>query len=181
MSLTNLINDNLKFAISQISVTLTTKIQILGSAQFGNLSSDGTTVTIPDLTGLDTSATHVRVSGAFDSEYNGTFAIQSISSTSVSYLATGPVRNTFGCQVEVGIIFSYSANKQDVDSSFEIFEDGREAIVDTKFYIAKSEYSTLPSKGEILNDGTSNFKVVSIQDDAVGVARRLDCASEFQR
>ncbi len=106
MSLTNLINDNLKFAISQISVSLTTE------------PSNGET---------------------------------------------------------------YSANKQDAESSFEIFEDGREENIDTKFYIARSEYTSLPSKGSILTDGTTSFKVMSIHDDAVGVTRRLDCASEYQR
>jgi len=106
MSLTDLITDNLKFAIAQVSVSLTTS------------PSNGET---------------------------------------------------------------YSANKQDAESSFEIFEDGREENIDTKFYIARSDYSILPSKGTILTDGTTNFKVMSVHDDAVGVTRRLDCASEFQR
>jgi hypothetical protein len=106
MSLTDLINDNLKFAISQVNVSLTTE------------PSNGET---------------------------------------------------------------YSANKQDVESGFEIFEDGREDNIDTKFYIAISDYTSLPSKGTILTDGTTSFKVMSIHDDAVGVARRLDCASEYQR
>jgi hypothetical protein len=106
MSLTNLITDNLKFAIAQVSVSLTTS------------PSNGET---------------------------------------------------------------YSANKQDVESDFEIFEDGREENIDTKFYIAQSEYSILPSKGTILTDGTTNFKVMSAHEDAVGVTLRLDCASEFQR
>jgi hypothetical protein len=106
MSLTDLITDNLKFAISQISVSLTTS------------PSNGET---------------------------------------------------------------YSANKQDAESSFDIFEEGREENIDAKFYIAKSDYSILPSKGTILTDGTTKFKVMSVHDDAVGVTRRLDCASEFQR
>jgi hypothetical protein len=68
---------------------------------------------------------------------------------------------------------TYSANKQD--------EDGREEMIDTKFYIARADYSILPSKGMILTDGTTNYKVVSVHDDSVGVTRRLDCASEYQR
>tara|TARA_R100000773_G_C4212954_1_gene112054 strand:- start:687 stop:1013 length:327 start_codon:yes stop_codon:yes gene_type:complete len=108
MSLTDLINDNLKFAIAQVNVSLTTD------------PSNGET---------------------------------------------------------------YSANKQDVETGFDIFEDGREETIDTKFYIAKSEHRSevLPTKGTILNDGTIKYKVMSFHDDAVGVTRRLDCASEFQR
>jgi len=106
MSLTNLINDNLKFAIAQVSVSLTT------------VPSNGET---------------------------------------------------------------YSANKQDQEAGFDIYEDGREETIDTKFYIAVSENTILPSKGTILNDGTTKYKVMSIHDDAVGVTRRLDCASQFQR
>ena len=64
MSLTSLISDNLKFAISQINVSLT------------SLPSNGET---------------------------------------------------------------YSANKQDAESSFDIYEDGREEMIDTKFYIARDE------------------------------------------
>tara|TARA_Y100000114_G_scaffold37024_1_gene32585 strand:+ start:304 stop:633 length:330 start_codon:yes stop_codon:yes gene_type:complete len=109
MSLTSLINDNLKFAIAQVNVSLTTE------------PSNGET---------------------------------------------------------------FSANKQDVETGFDIFEDGREETIDTKFYIAKGETqdsSLLPSKGTILTDGTTKYKVMSFHDDAVGVTRRLDCASEFQR
>jgi hypothetical protein len=76
---------------------------------------------------------------------------------------------------------TYSANKQDADISFEIFQDGREVIIDTKFFINKSEYSSLPSKGTILTDGSRNYKVMMLQDDAVNVTRRLDCSSEYQR
>ena len=76
---------------------------------------------------------------------------------------------------------TYSANKQDAESSFEIYEDGREELIDTKFYIARADYSILPSKGMILTDGATNFKVVAVHDDSVGVTRRLDCASQFQR
>ena len=106
MSLTDLISDNLKFAISQINVSLT------------SLPSNGET---------------------------------------------------------------YSANKQDSESSFEIYEDGREELIDTKFYIARADYSILPSKGTILTDGTTNYKVVGVHDDSVGVTRRLDCAAQYQR
>jgi hypothetical protein len=75
----------------------------------------------------------------------------------------------------------YLANKQDSDESFEVYEDGREEILDTKFYITISGYSNLPSKGTILTDGSTQFKVMKIQDDSIGVTRRLDCSSTYQR
>ncbi len=181
MSLTNLITDNLKFAISQISVTLSSKFVVLTQSQVGQLSASGTVVTISSVTGLDTSATYVKVSGSSVSDYNGIFPILSRSSTFVTYSVTGPAGGPVVCSVEVGDTNIYTANKQDAESSFEIFEDGREENIDTKFYICKSDYSTLPSKGEILSDGTTSFKVMTIHDDAVGVTRRLDCASEFER
>jgi hypothetical protein len=180
MSLTDLINDNLKFAISQISVTLDARFDILTESQTGSLTANGTEVNIGG-SGLDTSATHVRVTSSPISEYNGIFPIDSMSSVFVSYSAAGPAGGPVSCNIEVGTTTRYTANKQDVESGFEIFEDGREENIDTKFYIARSEYSVLPSKGEILSDGTTSFKVMSVHDDAVGVTRRLDCASEFQR
>lgn len=76
---------------------------------------------------------------------------------------------------------TYLANKQDAATSFDIFEDGREESIDTKFYIVRADYNTLPSKGTILTDGTTNYKVVGVHDDSVGATRRLDCAAEFQR
>ena len=76
---------------------------------------------------------------------------------------------------------TYLASKQDVEETFEIFEDGREANIDTKFYINKSSYTTLPTKGLLLTDGTTTFKVMNHSDDSVGITRRLDCASKGQR
>jgi len=76
---------------------------------------------------------------------------------------------------------TYVANKQDVEISFEIFEDGREVTIDTRFYLAKEDYSTLPTKGDILTDGTRNYKVISTHTDAIGVTYRVDCEAEHQR
>lgn len=75
----------------------------------------------------------------------------------------------------------YLANKQDTEETFDIYESGREETIDTKFYISTSSYSTLPSKGIILTDGRTNFKVINTHDDALEVTRRLDCSAEYQR
>ena len=76
---------------------------------------------------------------------------------------------------------TYLASKQDVEESFEIYEDGREVTIDTKFYINKSSYTILPHKGDLLSDGTTTFKVVGHFDDSVNVTRRLDCSAQNQR
>lgn len=76
---------------------------------------------------------------------------------------------------------TYAANKQDVTAAFEVFDDGREATIDTRFYLAIADYAALPVKGWILTDGEKNYKVMTTDKDAPGVTLRLDCASEFQR
>ena len=75
----------------------------------------------------------------------------------------------------------YLASKQDVEESFDIYEDGREETTDTKFYINKGSYTILPVKGFLLSDGAKIYKVINTFDDSVGVTRRLDCNSQYQR
>ncbi len=75
----------------------------------------------------------------------------------------------------------YIANKQDAESAFEIFEDGREVTIDTKFYLNRSDYGILPTKGMVLTDGTTNYKVENIHDDSINITRRIDCSSQYQR
>lgn len=96
------------------------------------------------------------------------FAIANVSTTLTSVT---PTTNT-----EV-----YSANKQDIEIAFAIFEDGRETTIDTKFFLDISSYTTLPSKGHILTDGTTNFKVMGTHKDSLNVTLRLDCQAEAQR
>jgi hypothetical protein len=76
---------------------------------------------------------------------------------------------------------TYIANKQDAESSFDIYEDGREEMIDTKFYINRNDYSALPYKGMILSDGTKNYKVINAHDDALNITRRIDCQAQYQR
>lgn len=76
---------------------------------------------------------------------------------------------------------TYVANKQDVEIAFAIFEDGRETTIDTKFYLNIGSYTTLPTKGMVLNDGSRNYKVVNTQKDAINVTLRIDCEAEGQR
>lgn len=76
---------------------------------------------------------------------------------------------------------TYAASKQDVEIGFDIFEEGREQTIDTKFYINKSSYTTLPSKGMILTDGTNYYKVINIYDDCTNITRRIECKQQSQR
>lgn len=76
---------------------------------------------------------------------------------------------------------TYVANKQDIEVAFEIFEDGREETIDTRFYLNKGSYTTLPTKGMILTDGDQNYKVMSTHNDSANVTLRLDCAGQYQR
>lgn len=76
---------------------------------------------------------------------------------------------------------TYVANRQDVEVAFEIFEDGREVTIDTRFYLNKSEYSTLPTKGMILTDGSKNYRVINTHTDAANVTLRIECSAQHQR
>jgi hypothetical protein len=76
---------------------------------------------------------------------------------------------------------TYQANKQGMDAAFDVFENGREITIDTKFYIAKDDYTDLPTKGMILTDGVSNYKVINLSTDAIGATLQLECSSEVQR
>jgi|TARA_S200002703_G_scaffold152783_1_gene153573 hypothetical protein len=96
------------------------------------------------------------------------FAIANVSTTLTSVT---PTTNT-----EI-----YSANKQDIEIAFAIFEDGRETSIDTKFFIDIDSYTTLPTKGHILTDGSRNYKVIGTHRDSLNVTLRLDCQAEAQR
>ena len=75
----------------------------------------------------------------------------------------------------------YQANKQGLDAAFDVFENGREVTVDTKFYIARNDYESLPGKGDILTDGEINYKIVTLRTDAIGETLQIECSSEAQR
>ena len=75
----------------------------------------------------------------------------------------------------------YVANKQDVEVAFEIFEDGREVTIDTRFYLNKTSHTDLPTKGMVLTDGSSNFKVMSTHNDSANITLRIDCSAQHQR
>lgn len=76
---------------------------------------------------------------------------------------------------------TYVANKQDTEVAFEIFEDGREVTIDTRFYLNKTSYTDLPTKGMILTDGSRNYKVMNTHNDSANITLRIDCSGQYQR
>ena len=76
---------------------------------------------------------------------------------------------------------TYQANKQGMEAAFEVFENGREVTIDTKFYIVKDDYTDLPTKGMTLTDGTIIYKVINLSTDAIGATLHMEFSSSTQR
>lgn len=78
------------------------QLNVLTPLQQGTIGADGTTVTISNLSGVNTSATHVRVTGSTVERYDGIFPVNTISSTEITYLVSGPIGTGITCNVEAG-------------------------------------------------------------------------------
>jgi len=76
---------------------------------------------------------------------------------------------------------TYSACRQGIDVAYQVFDSGREETVDTRFYIDAKNYNELPSKGDILTDGETKYKVNESNTDARGITLRIDCVRIHQR
>lgn len=96
------------------------------------------------------------------------FAIRNVPSTLTQISPTTSVTVTF------------AANKQGLEIAFTVLENGREATIDTRFYIA-DEGQTLPRKGFVLSDGEQEYKVISRNHDATKHTLRIDCEARHQR
>ena len=79
---------------------------------------------------------------------------------------------------ESGTTYSASRNVMTVGYFVEI--NGREATVDTSFYLDIKDLSTYPSKGWVFSDGSKVYKVAEIKKDMANVGLRLDCISQYQ-
>ena len=75
----------------------------------------------------------------------------------------------------------YKANKQMIMLGFEVLEVGQEEQATTRFFLAKQDYSHLPTKGWILTDGKRNYKVMETVEDVLDATYRIDCASQYAR
>tara|TARA_R110000824_G_scaffold193850_1_gene376277 strand:+ start:104 stop:442 length:339 start_codon:yes stop_codon:yes gene_type:complete len=75
----------------------------------------------------------------------------------------------------VGVEFT--ASQESLLSGFIVEDSGREITLDRRFHINIDGISTYPSKGWVLDDGTNEHKVQSVQTDASGLLLMLDCSS----
>ena len=75
----------------------------------------------------------------------------------------------------VGVTFT--ASQESLVSGFIVEDSGREVQLDRRFHINIDGISTYPSKGWVLNDGTHQHKVQSVQFDASSLLLMLDCSS----
>jgi len=78
----------------------------------------------------------------------------------------------------VGVEFS--ATRQAMVNAFVIEENGRETQIDVRFFLNGNGVSTMPSKGWVLDDGTTEFKVETVTKDAAGVGFGLECSARYQ-
>ena len=80
------------------------------------------------------------------------------------------------------VTVTFSASRQNIDASYDLFIDGREETIDTRFYIDATQYQQTPSKGWVLTDESgNNYKVQSTQTDFAEIGLRLDCSAKSQR
>tara|TARA_R110000824_G_scaffold35418_1_gene111086 strand:+ start:9084 stop:9425 length:342 start_codon:yes stop_codon:yes gene_type:complete len=78
----------------------------------------------------------------------------------------------------VGVEFT--ASKQELTQRFMVEMNGREEMVDQKFYINQDGLSTVPSKGWVLSTGGRSYKVWETDVGAAGVLLKLSCVSQYQ-
>ena len=116
---------------------------------------------------------------------NLNFAINNITTTLTAVTSTGVTVTFLDEGVSTDVVFK--ANKQDMEITFSVFENGVEDTVDTKFFINKSAYpametaGVLPKKGTLLTDGTRTYKVVTKKVDSKDVTLQIECHAQYQR
>ena len=74
----------------------------------------------------------------------------------------------------------FTASQESFLDRFEVELNGREQMVDQRFFININGVSPYPSKGWVLTDGTRNFKVWEISIDNSGILLALSCISRYQ-
>lgn len=79
----------------------------------------------------------------------------------------------------VGVEFA--ATKEALEDGFMVEENGRETHLDTRFYLNIDGVGTYPTKGWVVDDGTSEFKVNMDKIYPDGVCLRLDCSARYSK
>ena len=74
---------------------------------------------------------------------------------------------------------TYSATRQTMLNAFVIEENGRETRIDVRFFVNGNGVSTMPSKGWVLDDGSTEFKVETVTRDAADVGYALECSARY--
>jgi hypothetical protein len=75
---------------------------------------------------------------------------------------------------------TYSATRNVMQVGYFVEMNGREATVDTSFYLNISGLSSYPGKGWVFSDGSRSYKVADQKIDMAGVGLKLDCISQYQ-
>ena len=75
---------------------------------------------------------------------------------------------------------TYSATRQAMTNAFVVEDNGRETMIDVRFFINGNGVSTMPSKGWVVDDGATQFKVETITKDAAGVCFSVECSARYQ-
>ena len=79
-----------------------------GTSADNTFTSDGTTATVTGGRAFNTASTHIVVSGV-SHQYDGLFQISSITSTTITYLRSGPVLTSNSFSLETGITPQFGA------------------------------------------------------------------------
>lgn len=77
----------------------------------------------------------------------------------------------------VGVEFS--ATRQGMLNAFVVEENGRETQIEVRFFLNGNGVTTMPSKGWVLDDGTTEFKVETVTRDAASVGFGLECSARY--
>ena len=79
---------------------------------------------------------------------------------------------------------TWKVGRESMAIAYDVEINGRQATIDTKLVLSLSRYNAddTPTKGAVLQDqltGTQ-FKIVTITRDDLGVALSLECSSRYQ-
>lgn len=79
---------------------------------------------------------------------------------------------------------TWRVGRETMAVAYDVDLNGRQTTIDTRLVVSLSRYkeSETPTKGAVLQDRESSteFKVISISKDDLGLFLRLDCASRYQ-
>jgi len=75
---------------------------------------------------------------------------------------------------------TYTATRNFLTIGYEVEINGREAMVDCRWYLNINGLSTYPDKGWCFSSGGTNYKVADVKRDQSNIVLTLDCISQTQ-